>query len=323
MLPKVYLTYAINEVVYSLRKDHKNMEWSALWRVEEIDGKMVVTDLYIPKQTNQTTHTEFDDPQLEEFWDYLWDNDRSWEVNQWRLWLHSHHTMPPFWSWTDSKTREQLCTETFYNETKKKWWALSIVVGKDYTFHWTVDYCVDWMVYSSDIDVDSWLYDGEVDMSDVSTDATVHSHEDLEWIPEYIKDSLLTWEETIKKIEAKKKRDYEKIKNDRTELAHIEYERDLIDKWVLKLFDAKEYIKILWENEKKPVKQNTSYYKWKKQYATQEEITDAWFIFDRPTYKYIRDWVSYTYHAMLDFISNLQDEEQEPTGNIRSRKFYD
>jgi hypothetical protein len=57
----------------------------------------MVTDIFIPKQKNQAAYTEMDNPSSD-LVDFLIENNRIDEIGEWRLWLHSHQKMNPFWS---------------------------------------------------------------------------------------------------------------------------------------------------------------------------------------------------------------------------------
>jgi hypothetical protein len=76
-----------------------------------------VSDVFIPRQKNSQAYTEMTDP-IGDLQNYLLETDKFTEAGKWRLRLHSHNTMQPFWSGTDNATRKDLCTDVFFEKDK-------------------------------------------------------------------------------------------------------------------------------------------------------------------------------------------------------------
>ena len=97
--------------IYFLRKAFIKMRYfvslcedeiSGLGKVEEINGKLVVTDVEIFKQVVSGAHSNLDDDALAEF---LFEQTKKGEdLAKWRLWWHSHARMQVFFSKTDTDT---------------------------------------------------------------------------------------------------------------------------------------------------------------------------------------------------------------------------
>ena len=94
-------------------------EVSCLGTVERDGDNLVVTDLFLPKQTCSGASTEMDPADVAKLLVDL--ETQGIDPKTLRLWLHSHADMNCFWSGTDAETIRGLCNDGF---------LLSIVTNK-------------------------------------------------------------------------------------------------------------------------------------------------------------------------------------------------
>jgi hypothetical protein len=94
-------------------------EVSALGIVERDDEDLLVTDLFLPKQTCGAASTDMDQGAVAQLLVDL--EAKGIDPRTLRLWLHSHADMGTFWSTTDAETIAGLCNDGF---------VLSIVTNK-------------------------------------------------------------------------------------------------------------------------------------------------------------------------------------------------
>ena len=94
-------------------------EVSALGVVERDGEDLVVTDLFLPKQTCSGASTEMDQSDVAKILVDL--ESQGIDSKTLRLWLHSHADMNTFWSQTDAETIRGLCNDGF---------LLSVVTNK-------------------------------------------------------------------------------------------------------------------------------------------------------------------------------------------------
>lgn len=340
--PNVYLPLAVQEVIEWLRKDHAVMEWSVLWRVNNIDWKLMVTDIFIPKQKNQAAYTEMDNPSSD-LVDFLIENNRIDEIGEWRLWLHSHQKMNPFWSWTDSNTRTSLCSDVFYDKEKQLWWSLSIVIWTKWwaSYHWTIDVYKwekwKWIQYSQDVNVVCWLWnddwflisDKELNDYVVSLWYTWYDDSYLSMFPKCISDSISSkWAiEYSKKIELEKTRYYNYMKMKYKLAKDIEWDNQITISWYMKWLNTLDfYIADLKEKEKRPLplwtdrdynyskkkgaeeteRKGKEEDKWYKS-VTRDMLIDAWFIFNLNTL--LREsedyWFQWTFKEAQEYVYDI------------------
>ena len=346
--PNVYLPLAIQEVIEWLRKDHEVMEWSVLWRVNNIDWKLMVTDIFIPKQKNQAAYTEMDNPSSD-LVDFLIENNRIDEIGEWRLWLHSHQKMNPFWSWTDSNTRTSLCSDVFYDKEKQLWWSLSIVIWTKWwaSYHWTIDVYKwekwKWIQYSQDVNVVCWLWDSdwfsikdeELDRYIESLWYTWYDNSYLSMFPKYIVDVMS--EKWIldynKKIELEKSRYYNYMKMKYKMSKDIEKDQKIIDLWYMKWLNTLEfYVNDLKEKEKRPLPVWTDKdYNYKKhnkkkegneeggsyKSVTREMLIDAWLSFNLNTLLWEDDeWFSWTFKEAQQYVNSITHSVDDYEDNL-------
>ena len=86
-------------------------EVSCLGTVERDSDNLIVTDLFLPKQTCSGASTEMDHADVANLLVEL--EQRGIEPKTLRLWLHSHADMNTFWSETDAETIRGLCNDSF------------------------------------------------------------------------------------------------------------------------------------------------------------------------------------------------------------------
>lgn len=101
----------INNKIYFLKSAYQKMRYyvslcedeiSGLGKIEEQNGKLVVTDVQIFKQVVSGAHSDLDDDALAEF---LFEKTKNGDdLAKWRLWWHSHAKMNVFFSGTDTNT---------------------------------------------------------------------------------------------------------------------------------------------------------------------------------------------------------------------------
>ena len=94
-------------------------EVSCLGTVERDGEDLVVTDLFLPKQTCSGSSTEMDPSDVAKILVDL--EAKGIDPKSLRLWLHSHASMDTFWSGTDTDTIKELTNDGF---------LLSIVTNK-------------------------------------------------------------------------------------------------------------------------------------------------------------------------------------------------
>ena len=149
---KFYIPEIFNQAITNLHASHKNMERSA--RVKAIPHKdgYALVDMYFPKQKNQTAHTEMTEEWVTEFGERLFENDVE-EQNYWNLWLHSHHTMWLFWSWTDEATKQSFHHWWFQHFFSIVTWHWS---GSWWTKFWNNRYkwCVNFYEYDYEVEAE-------------------------------------------------------------------------------------------------------------------------------------------------------------------------
>ena len=191
-MSKIYIPYKVDKVIKWLHQNQKHLEWSSIWKIEIIDDNYVVTNLYLPKQKNSQAFTEIQD--FDEVFDYLAENDMEW-MHKWRLRLHSHNTMNPFWSWTDDATRkENSCQRWYDGET---WYGISIVIWtKSWkpTYYATLDVCIDWTQYFEDLEVVIWLPNANIFIDPWQLEIPDYIEKpcpNLEFMPEYMKQEFV------------------------------------------------------------------------------------------------------------------------------------
>ena len=94
-------------------------EFSALGLVQKNGDDLIIPEIFLPKQTCDSSSTEMDNEDVARL---LIDMEREGKDSQsLRLWLHSHGDMKCFWSNTDDDTIEGLCNDGY---------LVSIVVNK-------------------------------------------------------------------------------------------------------------------------------------------------------------------------------------------------
>ena len=94
-------------------------EVSCLGTVERDGDNLIVTDLFLPKQTCSGASTEMDEGDVARLLVGL--ETQGIDPKSLRLWLHSHADMNTFWSQTDAETVAGLCNDGY---------LLSIVTNK-------------------------------------------------------------------------------------------------------------------------------------------------------------------------------------------------
>ncbi len=94
-------------------------EFSALGLVEKDGEDLIVTEIYLPRQSCTAMNTEMDNEDVARLLLDL--ENRCVESRKLCLWLHSHGEMRTFWSGTDDATIEALANDGF---------VVSIVVNK-------------------------------------------------------------------------------------------------------------------------------------------------------------------------------------------------
>lgn len=331
--PNVYIPLKIQDIIEWLRQDHAVMEWSVLWRVNNIDDKLVVTDIFIPKQKNQSAYTEMDNPS-NDLLDFLISNNRINEISEWRLWLHSHQKMTPFWSGTDSNTRRSLCSDVFYDDNTQMWWTLSIVIWTKWwaAYHWTIDVYKweknKWVQYSQDINVITWLWDvswfnisdNEINEYINSLWLTWYDNSFLNMFPKQIRELMSkSWIESYNNnIEMEKQRyinyKYRLYKTSKD----LEEDQKLIDLWYMSWTNTLEfYVEDLKVKEKQHIaifdhskkkeengrKKGGDNYKYAS--ITRNEIIDFWIEYDFGIQKWTDwAWFEWTFREAQKYVYN-------------------
>lgn len=157
---KILLSYNVNELIKAIHKDARrsSKERSALCKAELIDWNFQVTDLFFPKQKNNSGYTEFTWEPLDELSIYLFEkNGNLDDYGKYCVRLHSHHNMNAFRSGTDVATRKWF----------KDWWSdwfISIVTSKSkwssecsgIYYHATLD-VFNPVPFDIDLQVELWL----------------------------------------------------------------------------------------------------------------------------------------------------------------------
>jgi len=101
---KFYISGYVNELVTRLHSEYPHQERSGIGRVEKQDWKYVLTDIRFPKQHNWPATTELTDDWLSLLLEELVVDDPS-HLWDYKCWIHSHHSMSCFWSWTDEEAK--------------------------------------------------------------------------------------------------------------------------------------------------------------------------------------------------------------------------
>jgi len=117
---KIFIDEPIHEAMFDLAKEHR-IEWTMFGK-SNLSGRNSIhlTDFILPFQTNSTGETEVPtedpekkfDPTLE--WrtrDRDLKDPKTWRSTDWNVWIHSHNTMPAFWSGTDWEEIENYMKE--------------------------------------------------------------------------------------------------------------------------------------------------------------------------------------------------------------------
>jgi len=288
--PKVYIPYKVSEIITWLWRDHARLEWSIIGKLENIDGRLFVSDIFVPKQKNSQAYTEMTDP----VWDlqnYLLETDKFMEAGKWRLRLHSHNTMQPFWSGTDNATRKSLCTDVFFEKERGYGWALSIVIGNGAKYHATVDYCYgEWtnaVRCKQDVEVVVWLIDEDFTVPEEELQEYVNTlvFEEPntainELVPSDISSLILA--DSVATIERKKQESIDEyIEFNQLRDAELR-EESLVAQWILQAdYWLEWFITELKEKERQPITlpqyTGKKKQKWKKQ-KTQKTVT-GWELF--------------------------------------------
>jgi len=85
----------------------KELEWHAFAKIEKtkVNGNVsyIMSDIYFPKQVNSSTTTEDNGGTADMAYDL---KKRGENLSDWKLHIHSHHTMNAFWSSTDREQHE-------------------------------------------------------------------------------------------------------------------------------------------------------------------------------------------------------------------------
>lgn len=268
-LPKVFIPLMISTILEWLWRDHANMEWSVLGKVEDINGNLVITDIFIPKQKNQWARTEMQDP-TNELIDHLIAEDKLDWVEKWKLWFHSHNKMSPFRSGQDNTTRKEMCSDNCYENNKWYWWSLSIVIGSDWgnpKYHGTVDYYIwekwKWTQYSQDVKVCTGLCTEEFEASEDMVNKYIKRLLDevpwveiFNWIPESIASNMVkTYKESLESSIESKKQQYKKYYSElMKEQQDRELDAKLIEQWYMRDdLILETFVTDLKEKEKQPV----------------------------------------------------------------------
>lgn len=137
--------------------DHVPGEISGFGKLEAVDNDMVVQDIQIFNQTVTGGNTVLDHVSLAQFHYQLVKAHEKPE--KWKLWWHSHATMPCFWSGTDRQT-----IEDFDTEGKEHNWMMSLVTNHKeenvirtdifYPFRHTIENIKLDMIFGKEIDKD-------------------------------------------------------------------------------------------------------------------------------------------------------------------------
>jgi len=287
----VYIPYNIYLAIYAMRYHHSNLEFSLIWKVEDIDWKITITDIYIPKQTNNNkTRTEIDD--IEAMYEDLAE---AWvtDTGKWKLRFHSHNTMIAFWSWQDSSNREYMASKVFFDEYKGFWWSLSIVMWKWATFHATIDYHKDNKTYSTDVEVVVMDYDVDETLIKEYTDSIIleDSSDVFTWLPSPVITLLAEW---LEKKNAKKiKKLVDKFITTEKRKEAILNEQYIDSKFHWDNFPS-ECIERLKEMEYDPTEKNKFSSRW---FVVYSDLVEAWWDYNSITHMYYSPldglWYSY------------------------------
>lgn len=137
--------------------DHVPGEISGFGKLEAVENDMVVQDIQIFDQTVTGGNTVIDHISLAKFHYQLIKAKEKPE--KWKLWWHSHATMPCFWSGTDQQT-----IEDFDTEGKEHNWMMSLVTNHKeetvirtdiyYPFRHTIEGIKMDIIFGKDIDRD-------------------------------------------------------------------------------------------------------------------------------------------------------------------------
>ena len=114
-----------NDLVSKLHEKYPNSEWSGIARIVKKQWYYELVDIKFPEQTNHGTETEMTKEGIDKLIeDVLMTEPDNMEER--RCWLHSHHGMWCFWSWTDAAAKAQ------FDDGNTKFW-FSVVTAYDRT----------------------------------------------------------------------------------------------------------------------------------------------------------------------------------------------
>ena len=101
---QVIVSGFVGELIYKLHDEYPNTERSWIWRIEKRDWYYEVTDIRFPKQTNSWGNTEIKDGWLDTLLEDIFNNNPE-QLGEWKVRVHSHHSMWVFRSWTDAAAK--------------------------------------------------------------------------------------------------------------------------------------------------------------------------------------------------------------------------
>jgi len=98
------ISWYVNELIAKLHNAYPHTERSGIGRVVKRQGYYEVIDVRFPKQTNTSGNTEMTDEWVNELLEDIF-NTTPEQMGEWKLRLHSHHTMWCFRSGTDETAK--------------------------------------------------------------------------------------------------------------------------------------------------------------------------------------------------------------------------
>ena len=160
----VLISWFVHSLIERLHKEYPHKEWSGIARIEKKEWYYLVSDIKFPKQSNSWWETEMKeiDGILE---DIVLNNPE--QLSERKCWLHSHHNMWCFWSWTDAKAKasfnDWMTTHRWSIVTAYKWkqvdYKCALNIYKPINIEFDIPVKNEWFVISDHIDNKEYLKD--------------------------------------------------------------------------------------------------------------------------------------------------------------------
>ena len=98
------ISWYVNELVKKLHAEYPWTERSAMARIEKKQWYYIMTDVRFAEQENSVTNTEMTKEGIAKLTEEILAQDPR-QIQEFNCWLHSHHSMSCFWSWTDDEAK--------------------------------------------------------------------------------------------------------------------------------------------------------------------------------------------------------------------------